>query len=169
MPLDIGAVRRGCRGTPVEVARQLCRAELDRFRASLASGSPLIVGCTQEAPLFGEVKANSESKAELSFVNLRETSGWSSEATEAGAKIAALIAAAAEPMPAVPMTTLSSDGVIMIYGRDAQAIEAADLLKEHLDVTVMIKGPVEVTPLRTNEFPVVQGRIRTAKGYLGAF
>ena len=32
MPLDVDAVRRGCRGTKVETAGQLCRAELERFR-----------------------------------------------------------------------------------------------------------------------------------------
>ena len=169
MKVDAGAVRRGCRDTKVEIARQLCRAELERFREGLASGAPMIVGCTQESPLFSEVNADSNTHTKLSFVNLRETAGWSSQANEAGPKIAALIAAAAEPTPEIPMVTLSSEGAIMIYGRDVQAIEAADLLKEHLDVTVMITRPVDVTPLRINKFPVVQGRIRTAKGHLGAF
>src|SRR5262244_2018588 len=134
MKVDAGTVRRGCRDAKVETARQLCRAELARFRAGLASGAPLIVGCTQESPLFSEVNADSNTQTKLSFVNLRETAGWSSQANEAGPKIVALIAAAAEPTPAVPMVTLNSDGVIMIYGRDAQVIEAADLLKDHLDV-----------------------------------
>jgi len=169
MKVDAGAVRRGCRDTKVEIARQLCRAELERFREGLASGAPMIVGCTQESPLFREVNADGNTHTKLSFVNLRETAGWSSQANEAGPKIAALIAAAAEPTPEIPMVTLSSEGAIMIYGRDVQAIEAADLLKEHLDVTVMITRPVDVTPLRINKFPVVQGRIRTAKGHLGAF
>ncbi len=169
MPVDAGAVRRSCRGAKVETARQLCRAELDRFRAAVASGASPIVGCTQEAPLFGQVNADSAAQADVRFVNLRETAGWSSQATEAGPKMAALIAAAAEPTPAVPMVALSSDGVIMVYGRDAQAIEAAHLLKEHLDVTVMIRRRVDVTPLRVNEFPVAQGTIRAARGHLGAF
>src|SRR5688572_13027321 len=51
MPLDREAVTRGCRGAEVLTARQLCRAELERFRAATAAGGPLIVGCTQEAPL----------------------------------------------------------------------------------------------------------------------
>ena len=57
----------------------------------------------------------------------------------------------------------------MIYGRDEQAIEAANLLKDHLDVTVMITKPAALTPGRINEFPVVKGTIRSAKGHLGAF
>jgi hypothetical protein len=31
--------------------------------------------------------------------------------------------------------------VILIYGRDEQAIEAGNLLKDHLDVTVLITPP----------------------------
>jgi ferredoxin len=83
--------------------------------------------------------------------------------------MAALIAASAEPMPEVPFVALSSDGIIMVYGRDEQAIEAAKLLKDHLDVTVMITKPAPLMPSRVNEFPVVKGTIRAAKGHLGAF
>jgi ferredoxin len=42
-------------------------------------------------------------------------------------------------------------------------------LKDHLDVTVLIKQPGGLTPLRVTEFPVVKGVIRSAKGHLGAF
>ena len=56
MPLDVDAVRRGCRGEPT-TATQLCRAELDRFRTIAAKDTPLTVGCTQEAALFSEAAA----------------------------------------------------------------------------------------------------------------
>ena len=165
MPLDGSAVRRGCRGAEVATARQLCRAELEKFRAAATGGEPLIVGCTQEAPLFSEVAGS----ADITYANIRETAGWSKDAHAAGPKIAALLAAAAEPAPEVPFVSLSSEGVILIYGRDEQAIEAGNLLKDHLDVTVMITPPAEVTPPRVTDFPVVKGSIRSAKGYLGAF
>src|SRR6201999_3781994 len=84
-------------------------------------------------------------------------------------KIAALIAAAAEPIAEIPFVSFESEGVLLIYGRDESAIEAADLLKDHLDVTVLIRPPAEIAPPRTSEFPVVKGTIRSAKGYLGAF
>ena len=42
-------------------------------------------------------------------------------------------------------------------------------MKDHLDVTVLIKPPVEVPPQRVTEFALVKGTIRAAKGYLGAF
>jgi ferredoxin len=167
--LDAGAVQRGCRGATVETARQLCRAELDRFHTAVAASTPLIVGCTQEAPMFTEAAKTSEHGANLTFANVRETAGWSRQASDAGPKIAALIAAAAEPSPEVPFLTLTSEGVILVCGRDEQAIEAANLLKDHLDVTVMITKPGQITPPRVNEFAVVKGTIRSAKGHLGAF
>ena len=52
MPLDAEAVKRGCRGGTVSTAQQLCRAELDKFRAAAASDAPLTVGCVQETPAF---------------------------------------------------------------------------------------------------------------------
>ncbi|HYZ43355.1 MAG TPA: 4Fe-4S dicluster domain-containing protein, partial [Xanthobacteraceae bacterium] len=164
-PLDVPAVQRGCRGAEVSTARQLCRAELDKFRAAAAGGEPLIVGCIQEAPLFSQTA----DAAEVTYANIRETAGWSKDADAAGPKMAALLAAAAEPVPEVPFVGLNSEGVILIYGRDERAIEAGNLLKDHLDVTVLIKPPAEVTPPQVTDFPVVKGAIRSAKGYLGAF
>ena len=161
--------RRVCRGADVIEGRQLCRAELERFRKLAAGGEPITVACTQEAPLFDEVAGEIKGAAELTFVNIRETAGWSKDAKAAGPKMAALIAAAAEPAPDVAFVPLTSEGVTLIYGKDEQAIEAANLLKEHLDVTVLIKPPGDVAPQRVTDFPVVKGTIRQAKGYLGAF
>jgi ferredoxin len=169
MPLDVDAVRRGCRGAQVTTARQLCRAELERFRAMAGKLPSLTVGCTQEAALFAEVAAEGGAEPPITYVNIRETAGWSTDAATAGPKMAALLATAAEPLPAVPFVELVSEGVILIVGRDERAIEAGHLLKDHLDVTVLIKPPAQVAPQRTTEFPVVKGTVRTAKGHLGAF
>ena len=77
---------------------------------------------------------------------------------------------AAEPSPEIPFVSAhESEGVILIYGRDERAIEAADLLKDHLDITVLIRPPAAVLPPRVTEYPVVKGLIRAAKGHLGAF
>lgn len=165
MPLDAGAVRRVCRDSVVVEGRQLCRAELERFRKAAGGAEPLVVACTQEAPLFTEIAPDSD----ITFVNIRETAGWSKDAKAAGPKMAALIAAAAEPAPDTSYVTLNSEGVTLLYGKDEQAIEAAQLLKDHLDLTVLIKQPAGVAPLRVTEFPVVKGTIRQAKGYLGKF
>jgi ferredoxin len=167
MPLDTDAISRGCRGGQVTTADQLCRAEIERFRAAAASGEPITVGCTQETPLFSEVAG--DRAGAISFVNVRETAGWSKDAAAAGPKMAALLAIAAEPPPEIPYVSLNSEGVVLIYGRDEGAIEAGKLLADHLDVTVLIGRARGLTPPRVTDFPVVQGTIRSAKGHLGSF
>ena len=167
MPLDGAAVRRACKGAEVIEGRQLCRAEIERFRQAAAGGGKVEVACTQEAPLFAELAA--ESEADLTFVNVRETAGWSKDARAAGPKMAALLAAAAEPAADYHFVTLKSEGVTLLYGSDEQALEAAQLLKDHLDLTVLIKQPDAVLPARVTEFPLVKGSIKSAKGALGEF
>ena len=102
-------------------------------------------------------------------MNVREAAGWSDQAAKAGPKMAALIAAAAEPVPDIHLVGLSSEGVTLVYGRDERAIEAAKLLADHLDVTVLLSRPKDIAPPRATEFPVVKGTIRSAKGHFGAF
>ncbi len=167
MPLDVEAIERGCRGAEVASARQLCRGEREKFRTAAAADQPLLVGCVQEASLFSDLAESGN--GEIRYANIRETAGWSKDAKRAGPKMAALLAAAAEPAPEIPFVRFNSEGVVLIYGCDEQAIEAGNLLKEHLDVTVLIKPGAPVAPPRVMEFPVVQGLIRSAKGHLGAF
>ena len=169
MPLDGEAVRRVCRDFVVAESRQLCRAELEHFRKAAAGGDPTIVACTQEAPLFNEIAAEIANSGALDFVNIRETAGWSKDAKASGPKMAALIAASAEPMPDFAFVSLASEGVTLVYGRNERAVEAAELLKDHLDVTALITPPADVAPARVTEFPVVKGSIRAAKGALGGF
>jgi ferredoxin len=76
---------------------------------------------------------------------------------------------AAEPKPSVPFVTLESSGVVLICGRDEIAVEAGNLLKDHLDVTVLIEPPAAIAPTRTTDFPVAKGKVRNASGHLGAF
>jgi ferredoxin len=169
MPLDVDAIRRGCPGALVTTARQLCRAELDRFKTTAGQGALLTVGCTQELPLFTQTAAELGYASGISYANIRETAGWSTDAAVAGPKMAALLAAAAERLPAAPLLALESDGVVLVYGCDEKAVEAGNLLRDHLDVTVVIKPPADIVPPRTNDFPVAKGIIRSAQGHFGAF
>ena len=72
-------------------------------------------------------------------------------------------------MPPISLVTLESSGVALIYGRDEIAIEAAQRLADRLDITVLLTKPGDVIPRRTNEFPVLKGTIRNARGHLGQF
>jgi ferredoxin len=165
MPLDGAPVERACRGADVLRGRQLCRAELDRVRNAAAGGQPIAIACTQEAPLFREISA----EISVTFANIRETAGWSKDAKAAGPKIAALIAAACEPMPDPAVVNLTSEGTTLLYGRDERAVEAAGLLKDHLDITVLITNGDGIPPASVTEFPLLKGTIRGAGGHLGAF
>ena len=168
MQLDEVALARGC-GGELRTAHQLCRAQLDLFRKALGTGVPITVGCTQEAPLFTEVAAETGTPASLLFANIRETGGWSKDGRAAGPKMAALLAAAAEPADPISLVAMESKGVTLVYGRDDVAVEAARRLADHLDITVLLTRPGEVAPPRTTDFPVVKGTIAGATGHLGAF
>jgi ferredoxin len=169
MLLDGEAIREGCSKNKVTTARHLCRAEIDRFRALSKQEGPLMVACTQEIALFDEVAGNDGRTSAITYANIREHAGWSRDAASAGPKMIALLAAAAEVMPSVPMVSIESEGVVLIYGRDEQAIEAGNLLKDNLDVTVLLRAPGEVAAPANTEFPVAKGTIRSAKGCLGSF
>lgn len=168
MPLDSDAIGRGCHGK-ITAATQLCGAELGRFRAIAAEDGPLTVACTRQATLFSQVAAENNRANSIQFANIRETAGWSDDAERAGPKMAALLAAATEVAAPMEMVQLESSGVILIYGRDEAAIEAGDLLKDHLDVTVLIAPPAALAPPRSADYPIAKGRITSIKGHLGAF
>lgn len=89
--------------------------------------------------------------------------------SDAEPKMAALQAAAAAPMPDVPVVSVESSGVILIYGRDETAIEAGRLLEDRLDVTVLITPLTVIAVPAATAFPVAKGKIGTARGHLGAF
>ncbi|MEJ1158056.1 4Fe-4S binding protein [Prosthecomicrobium sp. N25] len=169
MDPDAGTIARGCGAGRVKTAQQLCRAEIDLFRAEAGRGAPLMVGCTQEAPLFRETAEDMGFSAPLAFANIRETAGWSADAARAGPKMAALLAAAAVEVPPAKGVELTSEGVVLVYGRDEVAIEAGRRLADVLDVTVILTRPRDVPPPRRTDFPVHKGTVRTLRGVLGGF
>lgn len=175
MPLDGAALARACaaEGEGTTVHRQLCRAQIEAFRALAADGDPLLVACTQEAPLFNETleEMGEKTGAEVAatYVNIRERAGWSIEAERAGPKIAALLAEAALPIEPTPSVAMDSEGVVLVYGRDEAAIAAAEQLAGRMDVTVLLREPREVMPPRVTRVPVFRGRITAVRGHFGAF
>lgn len=168
MSLDGAALARACGSVPV-LHTALCRDEHERFEAAAADGAPLLVACTQEAPLFTELAPEG---APLSFVNIRERAGWSDEGGQAGPKIAALLAEASVSDGAgeAPATvTLSNDGVCLVYGSGGTVLEAAHALAPHRDVMVLLSHPQGALPPATMDVVLSCGTIRSARGWLGAF
>jgi ferredoxin len=168
MPLSPEALTAGT-GARVEACTQACRLELDRVKRLLATGAPLTIGCTQESPLFTEAAEEIGAEANVLFANIRETAGWSNEAPLAAPKMAALLAAAAEPADPIRLVSMESRGVTLVYGRDEVALDAARRLADTLDITVLLSRPGEVAPPRSTDFPVLKGTVTGAKGHLGAF
>ena len=170
MTLDAAALAEalGLDDVPL-INSQLCRAQLENFRALAGDGEAFVTACTQEAPFFEEVLAERANASDVSFTNIRERAGWSEQGGDATPKIAALLAEAALDIPAVPTVSMASEGVCLVYGRDETALEAARQLNGWLEVTVLLTRPGEVMPPQIMDVPVFKGTIAAAKGHLGAF
>ncbi|HEX9789598.1 MAG TPA: 4Fe-4S dicluster domain-containing protein [Kiloniellales bacterium] len=173
MPLDTGALGKACRAVgasgELEIHTQLCRAQLGNFQQAILGSQPVLVACTQEAPLFSEIAAEDNPQAQLAFTNIRERAGWSDDAAAATPKIAALLAEAALEMQPAASVKLTSKGVCLVYGRDERAIEAAKQLAGRLEVTVLLSNPGEIIPPGVMDVPLFKGTIASAKGHMGAF
>ncbi|MEZ5933442.1 MAG: 4Fe-4S binding protein [Alphaproteobacteria bacterium] len=164
----ISALRDG-EGGPIEVCTQLCRAQIDRFRQAAAAGGPLLVGCTQEAPLFEETRAELGPETPVTYVNIRERAGWSEASAAALPKIAALLAEAALDIPATPSITLESSGQCLVYGSGQQALDTARQLASRLAVTLLFTDAEDALPPGRVDMPIFKGRITGASGHLGSF
>ncbi|ROZ72110.1 4Fe-4S dicluster domain-containing protein [Ramlibacter sp. WS9] len=146
----------------------LCRREAGAFQQAIKGGDEVIVACTQEKRLFAEIGQNTEGAvAPIKFVNIRETGGWSRDASKAMPKIAALLAAAHLPDPEpVPTVTYKSAGRLLVIGELEPAERAAAMLADVLDVTLFTQGG---TGAQERRYPVLSGQIESLKGWLGAF
>lgn len=151
------------------IHRNLCRAEVAAFQAALTGQAPVLVGCTQEAPLFADIAEETDPESALRFANIRERAGWGDQGRAAGPKIAALLAEAAVERPPTPAVEMHSGGRTLVYGHDETAIEAARRLAGRMDVTVVLRAAEALTPPRVMDIPIHRGRITRAEGHLGAF
>ena len=169
MPLEpraLGAVLN----EPLTLHSTLCRREAGAFEQALGAGDEVVVACTQEVRLFGEIAAQTPGAAPVRFVNIRETGGWSKDAAKAMPKIAALLAAAHLPEPEpVPTVTYKSAGRLLIIGELDAAERAADLVADTLDATLFSLGAGSNGGAQERRYPVLAGRIQGLTGWLGAF
>ena len=171
MPLDGKALARALKsGEAVTVHTELCRRQVGAFEAAVRNGGDLVVACTQEAPLFGELHGTLGGTAGIQFVNIRETAGWSGEAAKATPKIAALLALADLPEPEpVPLVSYRSGGELLVVGPGARALAWAEQLAEQANVSVLLTDAVATELPIERRYPVWSGRVSSIRGYLGAF
>jgi ferredoxin len=155
-------------GEDLQLHSSLCRREAGAFQQAIKGNAEVVVACTQEKRLFGEIGEQTEgATSPIKFVNIRETGGWSRDAAQAMPKLAALLAAAHLPDPEpVPTVTYKSGGRLLIIGSLEQAERAAGFVGDVLDVTLFTQGG---SGGQERRYPVLGGRIDSLKGWLGAF
>lgn len=170
IPLDAKRLAAALKSaTPVTIHTELCRKEAGAFQQALGDAD-VLVACTQEAPLFSELAQAADSKARLSFANIRELAGWSKDGAQATPKIAALLALAALPEPEpVPAVSYKSAGSVLVIGPSEAALDWAARLAESLDVAVLLTSAHrgELPPERN--YAVWSGRVTKIEGWLGEF
>ena len=169
MDIDAKALARACGARDLNVHTNLCRTELGNFADAVKAGEPMLVCCTQEAPLFTEIAEDAGAADIARFANIRERAGWSEDGSNATAKMAALIAEAGLDITPAGTTTLASDGICLVYGKSSVAFDIARKLSGRLSVTLLLTEADDAIPPSVVDVPVFKGLIKAAAGHLGAF
>ncbi len=174
MPLQPGALGEALH-EELTLHHALCRRQAGAFQQAVLTGEDLVVACTQESRLFGELAAQTEgarpaAQQSIRFVNIRETAGWGKEGSRAMPKIAALLSLAQLPPPEpVPTVSYKSAGRLLVIGALDAAVRMAALLDDVLDVTLFAQGAGVDGGAQERRYPVLGGRIASLTGWLGAF
>lgn len=170
MPLAPEELSRAL-GEPLAPHSLLCRSQAGDFQQAIRGTDTVVVACTQEARLFGEIgRATEDAVAPVRFVNIRETGGWSRDARHAMPKLAALLAAANLPDPEpVSTVTYRSAGRLLIIGPLDRAEQAAALLDDVMEITLFAQAPGDGPVQQERRYPVIAGAIDGLDGRLGAF
>ncbi len=176
MPLDSRALSLALPAAQIDPTaphQTLCRREAPEFQRAAKSGDDLLVACTQESRLFLELNEQTSGAPGLAerpirFVNIRETAGWSKDASAATPKIAALLAAAALPEPEpVATVTYRSGGHCLVIGNAVAAERAAGMLGPEIQASLLLTDAGALAQRRDR--PVHAGRLVRLTGWLGAF
>jgi ferredoxin len=185
MPLDakaLGAALSSHLKQPQDLKLHslLCRRQAPEFQRAIVDvakradpSENVVVACTQEQRLFSELALATEGAQTLSapikFINIRESGGWSKDASKAMPKLAALLAAAHLPDPEpVSTVTYKSAGRLLIVGELEQAEATAALLGDSLDVTIFASGSAK-SGAQNRDHTIMSGTKPELSGWLGAF
>ena len=164
-PIDAERIGQATGMACTRVHSLLCTRQASAAQELIAEGN-VMIACGQEQARFEEIadEIGAESPA---FVDLRDRAGWSAESAEVAPKMAALAAEAALEMPESKILEVVSEGVCLIVGASTDALPAARLLSDALNVTVLATDAPEPEPERG--FDLVHGRLKRVRGALGGF
>ncbi|MGV3743299.1 MAG: 4Fe-4S dicluster domain-containing protein [Burkholderiaceae bacterium] len=172
LPADTGEKLGAALGADMlSVSRQLCSRDAQSFLDAVKDGGTVVVGCTQERPLFNELEQESKGYAALRFVDLKTATGRSGPAERILPKMAALLADAALPeADSVPSVNYVSRGSVLLIGPADLALRWADALHEELQVQVLLtaSAPGATLPFE-RRYPIATGSDVRVRGWLGAF
>lgn len=121
--------------------------------------------------LFSELAEQTEGATSvIRFVNIRETGGWSKDASQSSPKLAAQLVTAHLPEPE-PVTTVSysSSGRLLIIGKLDAAEHVADLLGDDFNTSIFTLGVGQGEVLQERKYPILGGDIKSLTGWLGEF
>lgn len=143
----------------------LCTSQIDRAAEALTSENTIIC-CTQEARIF-EALAEEIGAPTPHLLDLRDRAGWTTDTRPTLPKMSALVAEALLPAAQERSVDVVSEGLCLIVGPAEVALAAAEQLKDHLGVTVLLDTAAEIPDSRA--FDVIVGRLRAARGAFGQF
>ena len=144
---------------------ELCGADIDRATEALRAGNATIC-CQQESRLF-DALADELGVASADYIDLRDRAGWSRDTSSKTPKMAALLAEAILPRKPTKYRDVVSEGLCLILGKPNVSVLAAEHLKDHLSVTVLMSYDDDVPDTRS--FDVIAGDFHQAAGALGRF
>ncbi|MEX0287265.1 MAG: 4Fe-4S binding protein [Paracoccaceae bacterium] len=154
--------------TGLEVAAPctaLCTRQIDQAAAAMQAGDTIFC-CTQETRVF-EAVAEELGVPAPPVLDLRDRAGWSADDASKLPKMSALVAEALLPAPAEKTVDVVSEGACLIFGPADVALSAAEQLKDHLGVTVLLTEAADIPDTRA--YDVIVGHLRRASGALGQF
>lgn len=164
-PMDPAALSETTGFACSRVHSSLCQDQHQDAAKALAGGEAVFC-CGQETAFFDEL-ADSLDLPSPAFLDLRDRAGWSADTGPKLPKMAALVAEAALPAAQTKSVDVISEGLCLILGDEKTALDAAEQLKDFLNVTVLLAAITD-TPL-TRNYDIVLGTLKTARGALGQF
>ena len=150
----------------------LCRREAGAFQQAIRSGDDVVVACTQEKRLFGELAAADAGRDVADPLRQhprdrrlepRREQRDAQDRGPAGGRATCPSRSRCRP------SATRSQGRLLVIGPLDEAEQAAALVADALDVTIFSRGAGAQGGAQERRWPVMAGRIESLAGWLGAF